>query len=196
VVFPLSISEMPQNLLDGWNCFLGHHLEGYSCENPSPSSAALVLMFVFANFIYNLVLLMMVKHGSALFLVIACAMALPLTNLVFTQSWVMGEDVESFSVYSMVGLALVVIGFLLYSIVSDAERGEFMVPTGPAAGHSMYLTEYFPSASELDYYYGKHEPERRHSFDFHSSPSIRSINDARKKRVKKAMRDKTPSRTP
>lgn len=158
-------------------------------------------MFVFANFVYNLVLLMMVKHGSALFLVIACAMALPLTNIVFTQTWVMGEDVEDFSIYNMIGLVLVVVGFLLYSIVNDPERqehGEFMVPQ-IQAGHSLYLTEYFPSVSELDYYYHHNDSsgERRHSFDFHSSPSIRRLQDARKKRIDRAIRKiKTPSRTP
>jgi hypothetical protein len=100
----IPISEMPRNLADGWKCFTGEHLPGYACETSSPSSAGLVVMFVFANFLYNVVLLMMVKHGSALSLVIACAMALPLTNIVFTQSWVMGSDVESFSIYNMVRL--------------------------------------------------------------------------------------------
>lgn len=188
----IPLSDMPQNLVDGWHCFLGAHIEGYACEIPSPSSSTLVFWFVFANFLYNLALLSMVKHGSALFLVIACAMALPITNLVFTQTWVMGADVESFSMYNMIGLLLVVMGFLLYSLVPDAESGEFLVPTGPTAGHGMYMTEYFPSVSTKDY----HKSDRRHSFDFHSSPSVRSIQDARKKRVKRAMRDKTPSRTP
>jgi hypothetical protein len=37
-----------------------------------------------------------------------------------------------------VGLVLVVVGFLAYSIVQDAESGEFMVPTtGAAQGHGM-----------------------------------------------------------
>lgn len=191
---------MPQNLLDGWNCFLGEYVEGYACETASPSSATLVLLFVFVNFLYNLALLSMVKHGSALFLVIACAMALPLTNIVFTQAWVMGEDVERFSIWNMVGLALVVVGFLLYSLVTDDETGEFIVPTGPSAGHSMYLTENFPSSTEIAYYVGRHEPERRYSFDFHSSPSVRRVNDARKKRLERALAratgNKTPSRTP
>lgn len=193
----IPIEDMPRNLADGWQCFLGQHLAGYACETASPSSAGLVVMFVFANFLYNVVLLMMVKHGSALSLVIACAMALPLTNIVFTQSWVMGEDVETFSIYNMVGLVLVVVGFLAYSIVQEGETGEFMVPTtGAAQGHGMYLTEYFPSVSELDYYYGHRQPERRHSFDFHSSPSIQTLNAARKKRVKRALRTQSASRTP
>ena len=190
--------QMPRNLVDGFHCFLGRELEGYACEIESPSSASLLLMFVFANFLYNFILLVMVKHGSALFLVIACAMALPLTNIVFTLPWVMGDDVESFSIYNMIGLALAVVGFLLYSIVEPSEvepRGEFMVPTG-AAGRGLYLTEYFPSASEFEYYYGRRDPERRHSFDFHSSPSIAKVRIARRDRVKKIIRDRTPSRTP
>lgn len=180
---------MPQNLIDGWRCFCGEYIKGYDCHVSDPSSAGLLLSFVFANFLYNLALLSMVKHGSALVLVIACAMALPVTNLVFTQGWAMGDDVESFSYYNCIGLVLVVLGFLLYSVVPDAEAGEFIIPTVPA-GQSVYLSEHYPSVDT------KKAERRRHSFDFHSSPSIRSIQEARKKRIERAMGARTPSRTP
>lgn len=197
---------MPSNLRDGWYCFLGRHVEGYWCEDPGPSTATILLLYVLVNFAFNMSLLSMVKHGSALFLVIAVAVALPITNLVFTQRWAMGGDVEALSLYNLLGIVFVVGGFLLYSLVPEATTQglgettdgreycrEFVVPTG-ASGHSLYLTEYLPHADILP-----EEPpvsERRHSFDFHSSPSVRDVQQARKQRLAKLIGNKTPSRTP
>jgi hypothetical protein len=195
----IPLYELPANLVDGWRCFMGEYVKGYACEISSPSSASLLISFVIVNFAYNLALLSMVKHGSALYLVIACAMALPLANLLFTQSWFMGSDVEPLSVFNMIGLALVVAGFLLYSLGPDSAQrgdftGEFIVPTGPSTGHSFLITEFLPNAAGgggVARFGG-----RRHSFDSHSSPSIRRVSDARKKRNERARKDKTPSRTP
>jgi hypothetical protein len=241
-VFVLSsLDEMPQNLVDGWHCFMGRSLSGYLCDDPSPSTGVLLLLYVVVNFAFNMALLSMVKHGSALALVVAVAVALPITNLMFTQRWAMGTDVEALSLYNLLGIVLVVVGFLLYSLlpnggtmpvatVADMERGgvagaaeraaaggaagpagevvpvnmfeqlcrEFVVPTGPS-GHSMHITEYLPSV--LDGFVsivGQQPParERRHSFDFHSSPSVRDVQQARKKRLEKVIGNKTPSRTP
>jgi hypothetical protein len=225
-----SLQEMPQNLLDGWHCFLGYSLPGYVCEDVWPSTATLLLLYVVVNFAFNMALLSMVKHGSALYLVVAVAVALPITNLVFTQRWAMGGDVEALSLYNLLGIVLVVAGFLLYSLVPDASLGpsatagegayllgsdglplpgayqtnmydcvsrEFVVPTGPS-GHCMYLTEYLPSVLD-NTILSEDVPaqtERRHSFDFHSSPSVRDIQQARKKRLATVMGNKTPSRTP
>jgi len=240
----IPLHEMPQNLADGWHCFMGHPLEGYLCDDPFPSTATILLLYVLVNFFFNMALLSMVKHGSALALVIAVAVALPITNLVFTQRWAMGEhDVEQLSLYNLLGIGLVVVGFLLYSLLpepapsgkgaKDVEGGvgvsgaggvptgarrvvgvgagaspesegeganyehlcrEFMLPTG-AAGHSLYVTEYLPSVLPGLPVAPVHG-ERRHSFDFHSSPSVRIVQQARKKRLARAIENKTPSRTP
>lgn len=223
-----SLHEMPQNLVDGWHCFLGYRLSGYECDESSPSSAFLLLIYVVANWLYNIAVLKMVKHGSAVALVIASAMALPISNVAFTLRFIMGEDTEEMSLYNLLGLGLVVIGFLCYSLVPDVETGEFIVPTGTcrnltymriydeqrdermysadssvlfmsllltgAAGHNLFVTEVLPSAEQ-------HPPKhrRRHSFDFHNSPSIRSLQARRKERMEQKLKQKqgtTPSRTP
>lgn len=199
----IAMADMPMNIVEGWQCFMGQHIDGYYCEDPSPSTATILLLYIVVNFAFNMALLSMVKHGSALYLVIALAVALPITNLVFTQRWAMGADVEALSLYNLLGIVLVVGGFLLYSLVPDAAMvaaegeapeyeysREFVVPTG-ASGHSLYITEYLPLV---------HDPaapvhERRHSFDFHSSPSVRDAKQARKQRFSKAI-NRTPSRTP
>jgi hypothetical protein len=227
---------MPQNLADGWSCFLGASLPGYICEDAWPSTATLLLLYVVVNFAFNMALLSMVKHGSALYLVVAVAVALPITNLVFTQRWAMGADVEALSLYNLLGIVLVVAGFLLYSLLPDGRSGqlgadglpadgssgalllgsdglpipgsqaphnvydsvsrEFVVPTG-ASGHCMYLTEYLPSVADNRPSIEESVPfERRHSFDFHSSPSVSDVKKARKNRLAKVIGNKTPSRTP
>ena len=199
---------MPANIADGWQCFMGAHVDGYYCEDPFPSTATILILYVLVNFAFNMALLSMVKHGSALYLVVAVAVALPITNLVFTQRWAMGGDVEALSLYNLLGIVFVVVGFLLYSLVPDAagtlgagsgadEGGleycrEFVVPTG-ASGHCLYVTEFLPSADALS---ALPAQERRHSFDFHSSPSVRDVQQARKQKVAKLITTKPPSRTP
>lgn len=84
----ISLSSVPYNFIDGWNCFLGRYVQNYECHLYQPPYIPL-LLYVIVNFAYNTLLLLITKHGSALLLVISSALALPLTNLLFTQSYFM-----------------------------------------------------------------------------------------------------------
>lgn len=67
-------------------------------------------------------MLFLVSEGSALFSLVAAAVALPLSNLAFELPLIMGNDAEAFSYYNLSGLALVVLGFVLYSLFSRKEN--------------------------------------------------------------------------
>jgi hypothetical protein len=120
-------------------------------------------------------LLLITKHGSALLLVIASAVSLPITNLFFTSTFIMGEEAERFHWENWVGLLCTVCGFLLYSLVMD-DTGEFM-PAQGAAGQMMYVTEDAPPIH--------FRRARANSFDITSSPLFISESRSRKKEAQR-----------
>lgn len=124
----MTYAEMKNQLSDGFSCFLGSNPNDPSSD--SCSNAALLFMaYVIINFFYNILLLKITKHGSAVLLVISQALSLPVTNICFSLPFLMGEDADSLSMCSLVGVVLVVIGFLTYSGFGFAKS--FMVAQGP-----------------------------------------------------------------
>ena len=109
-------------------CFRGHNVldpDHEGCRN----SAWVFIIYIFINFVYNFLLLIITKRGSAVLLVISQALSLPITNIAFSIPAVMGDDVEPLTLPDLVGLVLVCIGFLLYSGFGFAEN--FIVAQGP-----------------------------------------------------------------
>ena len=173
----MNISDVPQNFMDGWNCFLGNYVVDYTCHTDQPPYIPL-LLYVVVNFAYNTLLLLITKHGSALLLVISSALSLPLTNLLFTQSLFMGQHAESFSVYNLIGLVIVVTGFLLYSLAPDvSDDSEFMPATG-AGGQMIYITDDSQRLPHNIY------NRRRASFDINTIASYQAIRDQFKQKYK------------
>jgi len=175
----LAINEIPHNFYQGWQCFFGEEIEGFDCHVP-PFPYLIFLLYVIINFFYNVLLLLITKHGSALLLVISSAVSLPITNIVFTVDWLMGKDRESWSWGNCIGLIVVVIGFLLYSLVGDSETGEIL-PAQQAAGQMMYIADSDHHHSLLAL--GESEQrliKRRHSFDVASSPLVVALALQRK----------------
>eukprot|EP00128_Syssomonas_multiformis_P016742 Colp12_sorted_trinity150504_noHs@12383 len=122
----VEFKQLPYEISDGFQCFLG--------EDPRPDDDCkdgtwTMMAYVAVNFLYNLVLLMITKHGSALLLVITSALSLPVCNLAFTSEALMGSEAEAFSLWNVFGLVLVVVGFLVYSALGRAD--DFLVSQGP-----------------------------------------------------------------
>ena len=129
------------------------------------------------NFFYNVLLLLITKHGSALLLVIASAISLPFTNLVFTSELFMGREAESWSWWTGGGLLVVVVGFLLYSLVTDADSGDWL-PAQGAAGQMCFIVE---EPVELQKSFNR---PRRYSFDVTDSPLVLAHSEERKRAAK------------
>jgi hypothetical protein len=122
----LSKHDMLHQMSDGYQCFLGY--------NPSPldqcdNATALFLAYVFINWILNVNLLMLTKTSSAVMLVVANSLALPITNVAFSIPGIMGADAEPFTVPDLIGLVAVVVGFLIYS--SFGLSSKFTLTAGP-----------------------------------------------------------------
>ena len=169
----LSLSDIPANFAQGWQCFVGGHVEGYECHL-SPAPYVVLLLYVVVNFFHNVLLLLITKHGSALLLVIASAISLPFTNLVFCSKLFMGREAERWSWWTGAGLLVVVMGFLLYSLVTDKDSGDWL-PAQGAAGQMVFIVE---EPVELQKSFSR---ARRHSFDVTDSPLVMASLQQRKR---------------
>ena len=122
-------NQMWSQLGAGWVCFW----EGENLNDPDDDSCeasfVVFIVYIVINFIYNFMLLIITKRGSAVLLVISQALSLPVTNITFSIPAVMGKDAEALSINDLMGLVLVCIGFLIYSGFGFAEK--FMVVQGP-----------------------------------------------------------------
>ena len=123
----LSWGQMSSQMSDGFTCFLGTNPNDPADD--CSHSAYILLLYIVLNFVYNVLLLVVTKRGSAVLLVVSQALSLPLTNIAFTLRPLMGPDVEPLSILDLVGIVLVCIGFLAYSGYGFANS--FMVAQGP-----------------------------------------------------------------
>lgn len=130
----LSAGDMALQITDGYQCMLGNNpVPDMDCSN----AAFYLFLYITVNFVYNLLVLVMTKRGSAVLLVMAGALSLPVTNIAFSIPAIMGPlDVEPLTIGDLVGLVLVALGFLTYSGFGFAQN--FLVTQGPP-GQMTYL---------------------------------------------------------
>ena len=103
----------------GYECYNERNpLEGDDCHG----AFYLFWAYVFVNWLLNVLLLMLTKEGSAVMLVVANALALPITNVAFSVKGIMGTEVEPFSLFDLLGLIFVIVGFLVYSSFGLAKK--------------------------------------------------------------------------
>jgi len=121
----LSLAECWSSFVGGQACFFGHSSEGIDCSIAGP----LLTLYVLANLSLNCLSLCLTKLGSAtgvgsVLCSLAYALKLPFSNLLFAQRWLMGSQVEKLSSCSLVGLVIVVGGFLGYLYYSGPGKGD------------------------------------------------------------------------
>jgi hypothetical protein len=120
----LKPSELPAQLTEGFECFAE-----IGPDDECSGAFWIFMGYVVINFGYNVLLLLITKHGSAVLLVITNALSLPVTNIAFTLPAVMGKNTEPFTLPDLFGLILVCVGFLTYSAFGFARR--FLNAQGP-----------------------------------------------------------------
>lgn len=96
-----------------------------------------MITYVLVNFAYNVLQLLITKHSSAATLVMATALALPATSLMFSSPALVGRDATPFGWRDIAGLAVVVAGFVVYSAVAPDEDG--VMPPQASAGSAIYV---------------------------------------------------------
>eukprot|EP01096_Ripella_sp_DP13-Kostka_P013751 TRINITY_DN601_c0_g1_i1.p1 TRINITY_DN601_c0_g1~~TRINITY_DN601_c0_g1_i1.p1 ORF type:complete len:525 (-),score=217.52 TRINITY_DN601_c0_g1_i1:76-1527(-) len=114
----LPFDSIPGNLWDGARCFMGFNsLPTDDCEG----AGVAVMSYLVANIFYNVVILAMIKYGSAALLYVASALILPLADLCFTQSWIMGPYAQSLSIFDVIGLIVIILGLVIYRFLGGKE---------------------------------------------------------------------------
>lgn len=80
-----------------------------------------------------------------------------------------GKHADTFNIWNILGLIIVVFGFLMYSLAPDITADEYseFIPMTGAAGQFVYITDDIKRLPYHDYY------QRRKSFDIGSSPSYK-----------------------
>lgn len=117
---------MSSQLSDGFTCFMGTNPRDPTDEGCS-DAAALLMVYIIINFMYNIMMLAITKKGSAVLLVTSQALSLPITNIAFTLKPLMGANAEPLSINDLAGLVLVCIGFMH----GFGFAKNFMVAQGP-----------------------------------------------------------------
>lgn len=116
----ISFKDIPEQMGNGLRCFAGYNsTPGDDCESAWVS----LIVYTIINFGYNVVGLMVFKKLSAVLAAIASAIRLPITNIVFTVHFIMRSQTESFNVYDIIGLIVVIIGYIMYQI-PEAKKEE------------------------------------------------------------------------
>jgi predicted permease len=116
----ISIKEIPRNLADGGKCLFAaiNSEAGDDCS----LAWAMTLGYVVANIFYNIVILLMLKYGSAALLYVASAVILPLANIAFTLHFIMGDRATKLSPYDIGGLVVILTGLIIYRSMRESAK--------------------------------------------------------------------------
>ena len=112
----LSLEQLPQNVIDGAKCYMGIN----SVFDATPlvpaddcsTSFVYVTIYLGFNLLYNILLIMILKYGSANILWLAMTIMVPLGNVVFSLDFVPGhQPLKSTDVW---GLTVIMAGLVQY----------------------------------------------------------------------------------
>lgn len=117
---PVPIPDLPSSLWGGMKCYAGINTitcgEGESeseCVPDDCSRAPLfVNLYLLFNQVYNLLIILIIKYGSANLLFLALTINVPLGNCVFTLNFV--PDHKPLQVTTIIGLVLICLGLVCY----------------------------------------------------------------------------------
>lgn len=116
----ISFQDMPSNVWDGTKCmFAGiNSLSGDNCTY----AGAMMGGYVVANIFYNIILLMLIKYGSAALLYLASAVILPAANISFTFRFIMASKTTKLTPYDIAGLVVILVGLIGYRVAGSSAR--------------------------------------------------------------------------
>jgi hypothetical protein len=122
---PVAIPDLPENLWNGLRCFMGydsiHHCDddGDDCQedNCMPQAPMFVCCYLVFNQAYNLLILLILKHGSANILWLSFTLMVPLGNVAFTLNFI--PEHAPLRITDIIGLVVIVGGLGMYRFAYD-----------------------------------------------------------------------------
>jgi uncharacterized membrane protein len=118
----IPISEIPTNLFHGLLCWGGENSitdNSYAHSGPDNCSTApwFVSLYFFFNIGYNMLTILILKHGSANILWLASTIIVPLSNVAFSLQIVPGHQPMKFM--DFVGLVIIMLGLCTYRFTAQ-----------------------------------------------------------------------------
>lgn len=132
----LSLSELPANTVEGFWCWMGYNPEQEARLSegrllgapPDPSDCAMAPFFVTSylifNLVFNILMIVILKYGSANILYMSSTALVPLGNVAFSLKWM--PNAQPLHRADVEGLVLIMLGLVVYrfwgSMVKAARR--------------------------------------------------------------------------
>jgi len=109
----LTYKDIPDSIINGAKCYVGIN-SITTGANPDDCTMAplFVNLYLFFNVGYNLLIIMILKYGSANLLWLAMTLMVPLGNFAFTLKFVPGH--QSLKLTDIFGLVVIMAGLILY----------------------------------------------------------------------------------
>jgi len=108
--------QIPQNFVDGAKCYIGDNsiLESTATivADQCKTAPIFVTMYLIFNVAYNILIIMILKYGSATLLFLAMTIMVPLGNFTFMLPFVPGHI--SLHATDIIGLIIIMIGLVIY----------------------------------------------------------------------------------
>lgn len=122
---PVPIPDLPANMWDGLRCYVGYNSiscddssdDACSSDNCFPTAPMFVTIYLFFNQLYNLLIILILKYGSANLLYMALTLMVPLGNVAFTLPFV--PQHAALRVTDILGLVIICLGLGTYRFAAD-----------------------------------------------------------------------------
>lgn len=126
---PVPIPELPQNMWNGIRCYFGY--SSITCDDDGsctadkcfPQAPMFVNIYLVFNQFYNLLIILILKYGSANLLYLALTLMVPLGNVAFTLPFVPQHGPLRST--DIVGLVVICFGLGCYRFANDLIKRYF-----------------------------------------------------------------------
>lgn len=125
---PIYPDSLPTNIWDGVKCYVG--INSVDCTDDDsdddvvpcgdecyPTAPIFVTVYLVVNFLYNLLILLILKYGSANLLWLALTLMVPLGNVAFTLDFM--PQAQTLAATDIVGLVVICLGLGCYRFLFD-----------------------------------------------------------------------------
>jgi uncharacterized membrane protein len=115
----IAISDVPRNAVDGWRCYIGQDsVTALTASATRPADECWPYALIFAsaylvvNQLYNILIILMLKFGSANLLYLAMTMLVPLGNIAFALPFM--PNATPLTLLNFGGLVIILLGLFSY----------------------------------------------------------------------------------
>ena len=126
---PVALPDLPQNMVNGMKCYVG--INSVTCgedddcteDDCNPAAPLFVNIYLVFNQFYNLLIIMILKYGSANLLYLALTLMVPLGNVAFTLPFV--PQHQPLRVTDIIGLIVICLGLGCYRFAAKIAEHYF-----------------------------------------------------------------------